>query len=331
MADVGPERLSCNDLVDLLPEPPQDAQRPVDLGALSDALVAALDPRRGTAPARARLCAQLDGVDCTRLVPPEYPIGLDLPTWSLLNTYDREWLLPGVGELEKDSVTALQTNPSFVDAFLVGINTQFLAEMRWRDLAVDRTCTPLRMFWGQVDYTTHRRDADITPLAVWAAASADPLGALSHQAIKPHDAANTTGSRLVVTFRSDLFRRYPSTLVYLVRSGPDDDTLLAQPPVLDMPDGEDPTAWRADRDYFGPVFAGTLTPEITFFTFDVTPEDLDRYWLVLDEPPHELRFLNRPPGPVVTSTAGAFATSSIDRPTRVAIDGHQLELEAEHP
>lgn len=334
MADVGQGMLSCNDLLDLMPDDPLPTRRPVDIARLVDGLVAALDPRQDQAPAQVRLCAQLEGVDCARLVPPEYPIGLDFPTWSLLNTYDREWLLPGAGELERDSVTALQTNPSFVDAFLVGINTQFLAEMRWRDLAVDRTCTPLRMFWGQVDYTTHLREADIAPLAVWASVPADPIGALSHQSIQPHDPNNATGSRLVITFRSDLFRRYPSTLVYLVKAGPaalrdpGDDPLLIAPPVLDMPDGGDPTAWRADRTYFGPIFAGTLTPEITFFTFDVTPADLGDYWLVLDEPPHELRFGNRSPTAPITTDAGDFAASVLDQPTRVALDGHRLQFEA---
>jgi hypothetical protein len=319
---------TCNDLLDLSPSRPATEQRPIDLGLLSDALVKAVDPRQEWAPAHVRLCARLQGVDCSRLIPPEFPIGLDFPTWNLLKTYDQEWLLPGVGALEKDSVTALQTNPTFIDAFMVGINTQFLAEMRWRDLAVDRTCTPLRMFWGQVDYATHQRDADIVPLAEWAKTLTDPLGALGHQSIAPADpGANPSGSRLVLTFRSDLFRRYPSTLVYLVRARAGDvvDTLLTAPPQLDVPDGQDPVAWRLTQRYNGPIFVGVLTPEITFFTFDVTPEDLDQYWLVLDEPPHELRFRNSPPGALVVTDAGTFAKSMLDQPTRVAIDGHELE------
>lgn len=331
------QSMSCNDLLDNLPAEPAPNQRPINLGRLSDALFSALDPRKPDAPGRQRLCSMLVGVDCSRLIPPEFPIGLDFPTWTLLKTYDQEWLLPGASSLEKDSITALQTNPTFIDCFMLGINTQFMSEMRWRDLAVARTCTPLRMFWGQVDYTTQKREPDIQPLAEWAKAPADPLGALSHQAIQPHDLENAGGSRLVIVFRSDLFRRYPSTLVYLVKPDPNVDTdepphdpetplnkLLKAPPALDMPEGEaDIEQWRKARKCFGPVFAGTLTPELTFFTFDVTPSKLDEYWLVLDEPPTELRFRNDQP--LNRANAATFADSTIDKTTRVAISGAELE------
>jgi hypothetical protein len=318
--------LSCNDLLDNLPAEPAPDQRPIDLGRLSDALFGALDPRKPDAPGRLRLCSMLVGVDCSRLIPPEFPIGLDFPTWTLLKKYDQEWLLPGASSLEKDSITALQTNPTFIDGFMVGINTQFMSEMRWRDLAVARTCTPLRMFWGQVDYTTQKRQPDIQPLAEWAKAPADPLGALSHQSIQPHDPGNASGSRLVVVFRSDLFRRYPSTLLYLVKPAPDEDVdaLLKSPPLLDMPEGEaDAEKWRKNRKFFGPIFAGTLTPELTFFAFDVTPSEVNLYWLVLDEPPTELRFRNDQP--LNIANAATFADSTIDKPTRVAISGAELE------
>jgi hypothetical protein len=327
LPDVGP---SCEDLVDSMPSEPPPDQVPIDLGLLSDLLIAALDPRKPDAPAWMRLCSQLVGLDCTRLIPPEFPIGLDFPTWGLLRQYDKEWLLPGASALEKDSVTALQTNPTFIDAFMVGINTQFMSEMRWRDLAVERTCTPLRMFWGQVDYASHERKADIQPLAEWAKAPDDPLGALSHQSIQPG------GSRLVITFRSDLFRRYPSTLVYLVKpaAGHDVDDLLKAPPELDMPDaaGADVEQWRNAREFFGPIFAGTLTAELTFFTFDVTPSDLDQYWLVLDEPPSELRFRSdQALQPLVTTNSATFAQTALDQPTRVAISGQELETQGLNP
>src|SRR5207245_5063273 len=121
---------------------------------------------------------------------------------------------------------------------------QFMSEMRWRDLAVERTCTPLRMFWGQVNYVTQQREADIQPLAEWAKAPADPIGALSHQSIKPDDPDNQNGSRLVISFRSDLFRRYPHRVVYLVKppAGAADaqvDDLRSAPPELARPPPND--------------------------------------------------------------------------------------------
>lgn len=343
----------CDDLLDALPTEPRPEQKSIDLGRLSDRLVELLDPRQIDAPARVRLCSRLVGIDCSRLIPPEFPVGLDYPTWDLLRQYDKEWLLPGASALEKDSITALQTNPAFIDAYMVGVNTQFMSEMRWRDLAVDRTSTPLRMFWGQVNYATQQRQADIQPLGEWAKEPGKPIGDLTHQTIQPSDDENASGARLVIAFRTDLFRRYPATLVYLVRPDPNVDTdepphdentplniLLKAPPQLDMPPSVHPVgsdAWKAEfdawrkaaRKYIGPSFAGTLTPEITFFAFDVTPSTLDEYWLILDEPPAELRFRNDLPRG--TTNSATFAHSTLDVPTRVAWSGAELERQANNP
>jgi hypothetical protein len=323
----------CRELICSSPTRPPSLHNPINLGSLVDGLIGFLDPREPDAPARVRVCSRLSGVDCSRLVPPEYPIGLDFPTWDLLRRHEKEWLLPGASSVPKDSIIALQTNPAFVDAFMVGINTQFMSEMRWRDLAVERMCTPLRMFWGQIDYGSHKREADIEPIREWAKNVTEPIGALAHQTIKPHSGSgNTTGSRLVIAFRTDLFRRYPATLVYLIKPQPglsetQLNALLTRTPDLDMPDsaGAGEAAievWRATRTYFGPTFAGTITPDLTFFAFDVNPESLDQYWLILDEPPAELRFRNDQSEP--NSHSAAFAEATIDKPTRVAISGLEL-------
>ena len=75
-----------------------------------------------------------------------------------------------------------------------------------------------------------------------------------------------------------------------------------------------------------------ITPEVTFFVFDVKPETLDQYWLVLDEPPIELRFRNdekdKPQDPTNSAT---FAQSTLDQPVRVAISGKELKEQGMNP
>ena len=196
---------------------------------------------------------------------------------------------------------------------MVGINSQFISEMVWRDLPVARDCTPLRMFWGAVDYKSGKREADIEPLREWAKAPEKDIGDLAHQTIQPSDPQNTSGSRLVIVFRSDLFRRYPGTLVYLFKPLPEDLPAGQPPDALDnwlkaTPDlGKGEAAKPpGQRRFYGPTFVGGLTPEVTFFAFDVRPETLNEYWLMLGEPPAELRFRNgKPPAEVaVTHSAG---------------------------
>ena len=150
----------------LLPPPARpNRQHPVNLGPLATAVGSAIDPTQQLPPAWVRVAGtiEINGVKLTSLAPLEAPIGLDYPTWTLLKKNDPEWLLPGVGHVEPDTVSALKTNPTFIEAFMVGINTQFLAEMRWRNLPAPRVSTPLRMFWGYFDFSTDKREADIQP------------------------------------------------------------------------------------------------------------------------------------------------------------------------
>ena len=329
-----PKGSPVKDISALLPPPKTpDRRRPVKLKELVSIVAGAIDPTAQRPPAWTRVAGAIGGLDLKSLAPPEAPIGLDFPTWSLLKKNEPEWLMPGVGSLQNDSIVALKTNPTFIDAFMVGINTQFLAEMRWRNLPAPRVSTPLRMFWGYVDFSTGKREADIQPIGDWPSRKlelpdTDDIGALAHQAFKPGD---TTGKEdLVIAFRSALFRRYPSTLVYLVRppSG------VVEGDALDVwlkatPNFAESSANRDNRHYFGPIFQGELQPDVVFFAFDVKPDDLDLYWLVLDEPPAELRFQNKH-GSISTSSA-ELAKKAIDRPTRVAISGKALEAMAVTP
>ena len=306
------------------PERPDD-RRPIRLPGLAGAVAGAIDPTQAEPPARRRVGSTIIGIELAGLAPPEAPIGLDFPTWALVSRHAREWLLPGVGTIPPNSIVSLRTNPTFVDAFMLGINTQFLAEMRWRNLPAPRVSTPLRMFWGYANHKSGGREPDIRPVADWPSkpsgeAGADDVGDLTHQAVRPTDRTGRQG--LVIAFRTALFRRYPSTLVYLVRPESDAqlDDLLKAPPNFGEPVAPE------DRHYLGPIFFGQIEPDLVFFAFDVDPSVLDKYWLVLDEPPSELRFRNDKglnwPG------AAEFAKSTIDTPTRVAISGAELERQA---
>lgn len=323
--DGAKDRLSWCDLLigSARIEPPSRA-RPIDLDALSTALQAALDPRSASAPAFVRLRERLVGIELITTAPVRYRLGIDFPTWSLLKQYEQEWLLPGADTLANNSITALKTNPIFIDAFLAGINSQFLAETRWRGMHVDRLCTPLRMFWGQIDYADGTRKPDILPFDAWT----DPqlLGSRDHQTIAPFESGAADAERLVVIFRTPLFRRYPRTLVYLLKGLPTiADSVLIAPPQLTQPDQMSDADWHAQRIYFGPQFTGALNPDLVFFMFDVPPNKLADYWLVLDEPPAELRFINATASLLTGSNSSAYVAKwSLDHPTRVVISGSEL-------
>ncbi len=326
----------CHALVAVLRIPAPRRSRPVLIDGLSEAVSGAVDPRRPNAPIRRRLAVEVEGLPVDSLAPPRYPLGLDFPTWSLLRTYEPDWLLPGAQTVPRHTITALQTNPEFIDAFLVGLNTQFLAEVRWRGLQVDRWGTPLRMFFAPVDPRTGTRIPDVIPIGDWPDAS--ELGDRSHQQIPPAVGAAGTSERLVILFHTPLFRRYPNTLVYLHRSVGDDEeldelALSADPTDLTPPPGASPAqlaTWYLHRWQIAPAFSGSISPELVFFVFDIAPDDLSGYYLVLDEPAMELRFRNDLSFGGAPSSA-AVADALIDRHTRVAISGRHLEEQGNAP
>ncbi len=277
----------------------------VDLPTLGGLVADAISPIGPKAPALERIRGTVTGIDIRNLEPPEVCIGLEYEVWKLLRDKAKSWLLPGIEDLEKDAVVAMESNPAFVDALLVGLNTQLLAELRWRNLAIAPTCTPLRWFWGNFDYKTDKRADDIHGIDLW---QDTRLGDNQHQVLTPGDPA---GNRdLVMVFHTDLFRRYPSTVVYLTKMNDDDALKLEQPDFV-------------RRRAIGPKIKGSVGEDVTFFIFDIDPSTLREYRVVLDEPPAELRFGNNKGNSGLNSAD--FAAQVIDTPTRVAIDGTHLD------
>lgn len=311
-----------------VPEVPQR----VDPVGLSRVLQDALDPRREGAPARVSLGQRVHGMPVDGLGPPRFPLGLDLPTWSLLRRHEPDWFLPGAQTLEPDTVLALRTNPAFICAYLVGLNTQFLAEARWRGLPVGRHGTPLRMFFAPVDAVSGTRTPDVLPIQTWDEQGV--LGSRTHL-FPPDLPVEPPAEQLVVLFRTSLFRRYPRTSVYLQAVFA--EGRLADPPEFEPPDIDDRellALWHADRASIPPAFTGTIGPEIVFFVFDVPPTELDDYLVVLDEPPSETRFGEKSTAPPVTvatllalDTGAQVARDALDRHTRVAISGTYLRVQ----
>jgi hypothetical protein len=291
----------------LINQPPDRPCKPVDLAVLEEVLTASIDPTVDEPLVVRRVLSGITGLDPAQpLAPVEVCVGLDLPVWTFLRDRAPDWLLPGVSTLEEDAVVGLESNPTFVDAFLLGLNTQVLSELRWRNLRIATGCTPMRTFWGQIDLAGDRHMPDIRGIDVWSNSSS--LGDPSHQP-PPVTAAND----LVLVFRSDLFRRYPNTLVY------------AAPAVLD---GGEPD-WTADPpfadgDRLFPTFQGSIGDDITFFRFELQPAQARRFWIALEEPPSGYSFRNDQTVGAGVNDGATFADITFSNPVRVLIRGKSL-------
>jgi hypothetical protein len=110
----------------------------------------------------------------------------------------------------------------------------------------------------------------------------------------------------VVAFKTPLFRRYPSTVVYLYAA----DAAFTPPGAGDV---------LVDANRVEHVFTGTIGSDITFFGFPIDPGKLADYWVVLEEPPAGYRFFEQSAALVGDSSAANYAFNRFALPVRVLI------------
>jgi hypothetical protein len=267
--------------------------RSIELDRLSTIVAGAIDPTVARPPAVERVLSTLPGI--THIGPVEIEPELDLSLWSFLSDNSPDWMLPGAGDLKDGDVVGLSTNPPFVESLLVGANHQAAAELRWRNIPLVTRWSPLRKFWQRKG-----GEFDIVPIKTWPGTSA--LG--SPDLVPAGRAADA-----VVAFRTPLFRRYPSTVVYLY---PAAANWVAPDPNDDL---------TASKVF--PTFTGTIGKDITFFGFPVAPSALATHWVVLEEPPAGYRFYQKTVtsagGGVPANSASNFAYQRFAMPVRVLV------------
>ena len=213
------------------------------------------------------------------------------PVYRRLLARSLEALVPGVGEIPPDTATILYPNPSFLRAFLVGLNQEMAREFLWREFPTPLDTTWFRNFWNGTA-------ADIAPIADW---EADwPLAG--------PDAPRPGQDEFVLVLRGALPARYPDFRLYAI------------PAVWDSVEGPD-GAIDFRREAEGgtvklPHFAGSLAEDVHFFGFplgaaqargSVTPGPDAGYFLAFEELPGAPRF-----GLEVAEDGAAYGTAPAD-------------------
>ncbi|WNG48186.1 DUF3892 domain-containing protein [Archangium minus] len=169
------------------------------------------------------------------------------PTYELLRRISKDALLPGVEKIPPDSITLLRANPAFIEAFLVGMNTEMSREMLWREFPADPRHTYFRQFWdvrGAVSAGAPL--TDIPPIASW---DGGPLG--SHAT----GVGGAGEGNLLLVIRGELLRRYPSTRLSACRAAWDP----AQPGRRILTSTE-----------VQPIFSGWHAPDLLLFGFPLS-------------------------------------------------------------
>ncbi|MDJ0762836.1 MAG: hypothetical protein QNJ97_07580 [Myxococcota bacterium] len=272
--------------VDLLtewdqPPAPGPVLEPVDMPALASDVSAALAPEKTVVAALKPRWHLPDWVEWK----PEDPLEpimaapeFERPMYEPLRDLSQEWLMPGVGQIPQNTTTLAITNQRFIEAYMLGLNHEMGRELLWREYPTDRRGTYFRQFWDSRGYVVEQGTAvvpedlkDIVLLPQW-----HQLG--DNTARKPPPG----GDHLVLLVKGEVLRRYPRTMVYAVEATLDENKKRV----------------LGTREKH-PVFEGQLNPDIGFFGFELTPNEVhgdtdpsahQGWFFVLQEQPTEPRF-----------------------------------------
>ena len=174
-----------------------------------------------------------------------------------------EFLLPGLENVPPNSVTLVQPNSRFIEAFMIGLNHEMGRELLWREYPTDRRGSYFRFFWNR---RGSAQQEFMQPIHTWNS----PLGR------NPSAAGNP--DQLVLLVRGELFRRYPNAVIYAAKA-----TGTVTNPKL-----------TTQERY--PLFRGSAPPDVVFFGFDLTEAaargtDPDPGWFfVIQQQPGEPDF-----------------------------------------
>src|SRR5438094_1655739 len=148
-----------------------------------------------------------------------YPV-LDVPMYEPLKKLSAELFLPNINLISENSITLLQTNEPFIEAYMAGLNHEFARELLWREYPTDQRGSYFRQFWDVSSFfnTENLDDAalkeklrDIARLDHWLLTT--KLGTHNNRVMSSGGAAT-----VVLVIRGELLKRYPNAVIYAHRA-----------------------------------------------------------------------------------------------------------------
>jgi len=270
----------------------------LDVAAVAQASLTSLDPRT-TIPrfvlGRIKIPAHIiDRIGESFVEAMAYP-EFDIPMYKPLVERSTELFVPNLNFVPQNTITLLNTNQRFIEAYMVGLNHEFARELLWREYPTDQRGSYFRQFWDVSTFLSETADAaarreelkDIPPLDRWSKLS--KLGDHDHR-----EQGLENEEELVLVIRGELLKKYPNAVIYAhkARWQPKSDS--------------DPTPDKTKEREFdpnvpikSPLYEAKVKPDIYFFGFDLTEDeargddqvdDEPGWFFVIKERPGEPRF-----------------------------------------
>lgn len=208
-----------------------------------------------------------------------------LPMYEAVKELGTDFLIPNLHLIPQNSITILESNQKFIEAYLAGLNYEMGRELLWREYPTDQRGTYFQYFWNSIDNpdATPANTLDISPIHTW----------LSTSALGTHSLRTTLGtSNLVLAIRGDFLKKFPGAVIFAVK---------AKWPNIPNTTTPDYSADRVEDTSVPPkypIFHAKVEPDITFLGFDITEADaqgdkdnqIPGWFFVIMERPGELRF-----------------------------------------
>ncbi len=174
--------------------------------------------------------------------------------YTYLLSLSKNYILPNIAKLPNNCLTLLETNQSFIEAFMAGMNHEMARELLWREYPTDQRGSYFRQFWSITDQllpdSDPEKQLDIKRMPEWKTA----MGTHSPR---------LNSSTLVLVVRGELLKKYANTMVY------------AQQAEYNATDASLPRKLKgginSTQTKF-PLFKADIDPDITLFGFDFTEE-----------------------------------------------------------
>jgi hypothetical protein len=201
---------------------------------------------------------------------------IDQPMYEPLRDRSSELLLPNLNLIPPNTISLLETNQPFIEAYMVGLNHEMARELLWREYPTDQRGTPFRQFW---DVSGARPEPGLTGEA--AAESLRDIPEL-HRWPRPsrlgqHDnrepSPGVEEAELVLVIRGELLKKYPNAIIYAHKAWWDSPDHTTPAPDKERILAELTPAQEADPPpelVLTPLYEARVSPDLTFFGFDLT-------------------------------------------------------------
>jgi hypothetical protein len=213
------------------------------------------------------------------LAAPEFP----WPMFKALRDLSKEWILAGLKNVPSNSITLVEQNREFIEAYMVGLNHEMARELLWRGFPTDQRGSCFRHFWDTRVRIPKGDDpeqtTDIPPIHQW---DANELGS--------HVQSSKGAKDIVVLIRGDLVQRYPRAVIYAIPGiWSELNGVRAKPRVPN---------YTAVPTF--PLFSASIDPDILLLGFPLSESEVrgdtdpagnkPGYFIVFQEQPTEPRF-----------------------------------------